>query len=213
MTVEPLTPSAALTTFAYSGTNNAVTNSDTTPSGFTVTGGLVAGATVGISAAKTGTDDKVEITKTVSSPTAETSLSFDFDGGDVCDIRDDATTNDDSCTLGEGEWTFSAFQKEASKARFVHADTFTITVDTTNPVIVTTIDPDPTTMPAATMRTVTATVTDANPDRLAYATRPDGTACPTTLANAASVTNYDSSTPPAFTTESRQRQPRLLLRS
>ena len=63
------------------------------------------------------------------------------------------TTNDDSCTLGEGEWTFSAFQKEASMARFIHADTFTITVDTTNPVIVTTIDPDPTTMPAATMRT------------------------------------------------------------
>ena len=168
--IEPLNPSAALTSLAYTGTDHGSIDStsityDTSPS-FTVDGTLVVGATVGVIAAHSNGTDTVVKTRMVpgtgvggADPPDDLDLTFDGSG---CLVNGTIDNSDDSCELEtQGTWSFSAYQEESNKGRNTYTPTpnaLSIVLDTIKPVVTAALGHS---IPTLT-QTFTATATDTH---------------------------------------------------
>ncbi|MGI9250692.1 MAG: hypothetical protein ACR2PR_05805, partial [Pseudohongiellaceae bacterium] len=146
------TPTVALKDGAVYDTGSSSTDditSNTTPT-FTVTD-VVAASEVVVKATKQGTTTTVS--KTVTS--SGTSVDVEFTGS-TCDTGDDATTNDDPCTLADGDWDIVATHTQVARAAATSA-TLNLVIDITAPVIAIT-------GPAGPAESKTVSAADDEPD-------------------------------------------------
>ena len=146
ITIRDLDPSAALDNL---GINEDDTNdtgsedddgitSDNTP-GFEISSSaLVAGATIRVTASKSGSSDTVTKSTASGSNPAADGVTLVFNASN-CETSDGATTQTgQSCALGDGTWTFTVTQTESGKgesAAYPTTNPPSLTIDTMDPPV------------------------------------------------------------------------------